>query len=64
MSNALQVAIKIPNVVYDPMGQLRAEAAMHAEAWLRLDNVLRPLGFLAAHDETGTPAMLVMEIAV
>lgn len=59
-----QMAVKVPTVVQDPLGELRAEAEMHAHAWLELDNVLRPFGFLAAHHQTGTPAALLMEIAM
>ncbi|CAM9827660.1 unnamed protein product [Ascophyllum nodosum] len=31
---------------------------------MELDHVLRPIGFLAAHDTTGTPAVLLTEIAM
>ncbi|CAN0058885.1 unnamed protein product, partial [Ascophyllum nodosum] len=57
------VAAKVPIVVQDPLGKLRAEAEKHAQAWMELDHVLRPIGFLAAHDTTGTPAVLLTEIA-
>ena len=59
-----QVATKIPKLLQDPLHQLRDEADIHARAWARLPHVLRPLGFLAAHDPTGTPAMLVLEVAL
>lgn len=59
-----QVAVKVPQVVYDPTGELRANAEKHAKAWLELDHVLLPFGFLSAHDQTGTPAALVMETAM
>lgn len=59
-----QVAIKIHKLPHDPLNQLRAEADMHTRAWLRLDHVLRPLGYLPAHAPTETPAMLVLEIAL
>ena len=58
------MAAKVPCVVQDPLGELRAEAEKHAKAWMELDNVLLPFGFLSAHDQTGTPAVLVMEIAM
>ncbi|CAM9827730.1 unnamed protein product [Ascophyllum nodosum] len=59
----MQVAAKLPIVVHDPLGKLRAEAEKHVQAWMELDHVLRPIGFLAAHDTTGTPAVLLMEMA-
>ena len=59
-----KVAAKVPLVVQDPLGKLRAEAEKHAQAWMELDHVLRPIGFLAAHDTTGTPAVLLTEIAM
>lgn len=37
---------------------------MHARAWVRLEHVLRPLGFLDPHEPTRTPPMLVLEIAL
>lgn len=37
---------------------------MHTQAWLHLDNILEPLGFLATNGSTGTPAMFVMEIGL
>ncbi|CAN0264908.1 unnamed protein product, partial [Ascophyllum nodosum] len=46
----MQVAAKVPIVVQDPLGKLRTEAEKHAQAWMELDHVLRPIGFLAAHD--------------
>ena len=58
------MAAKVPRVVQDPLGELRAEAEKHAQAWMELDHVLRPFGFLSAHGETGTPAVLLMEIAM
>ncbi|CAM9571173.1 unnamed protein product [Ascophyllum nodosum] len=60
----MKVAAKVPIVVQDPLGELCAEAEKHAQAWMELDHVLRPIGFLAAHDTTGTPAVLLMEIAM
>lgn len=59
-----QVAVKVPRVVHDPYGELRADAEKHAQAWLELNHVLLPFGFLSAHEQTGTPAALVMEIAM
>ena len=58
------MAAKVPRVVQDPLGKLCAEAEKHAKAWMELDNVLLPFGFMAAHDETGTPAVLLTEIAM
>ncbi|CAM9571594.1 unnamed protein product, partial [Ascophyllum nodosum] len=60
----MKVAAKVPTVVQDSLGELRDEAEKHAQAWMDLDHVLRPIGFLAAHDTTGTPAVLLMEIAM
>lgn len=60
----LQVAAKIPKLSTNPRNELHAEADMHARAWLQLNHVLRPMGYLPAHTPTGTPAMLLMEIAV
>lgn len=60
---SLQVAAKIAKSVQD-MHQLRDEAEVHTRAWSGLDHVLRPLGFLAAHGPTRSPAMLVTEIAM
>ena len=59
-----QVAAKVPKVVEDPNGDLCAEEEKHAEAWMKLDSVLQPFGFLVAHGDTGTPAVLLMEIAM
>ena len=59
-----QVATKVPRVAENALGELRAEAEMHTQAWIRLDYVLRPFGFLAAHDQRGSPAALVMEIGM
>lgn len=59
-----QVAIKVNKEVSDPLGQLQAEATVHAQAWANLPHVLRPLGFLLAYETTGTPAMLVLEIGL
>ena len=59
-----QVATKVPRVAQTPLGELRAEAERHVQAWMELSHVLRPLGFLAAHDQTGSPAALVMEIGM
>lgn len=59
-----QVAAKVPRVVQDPLGELHEEAKKHAQAWRELQYVLRPYGFLTAHGETGTPAVLMMEIAM
>lgn len=59
-----QVALKMHRHVGDPHGSLRREAEMHAKAWARLNHVLKPYGFLAAHEATDTPAILVMEIGV
>ena len=59
-----QVAAKVPRVVQDPFGELRAEAEEHAKAWRDVDHVLLPFGFLSAHDQTGTPAVLLTEIAM
>lgn len=50
--------------VGDPHGDLEREAQMHAQAWVELDYVLKPYGFLAAHEPSDTPAILVMEIGV
>lgn len=61
---ANQVAAKVPKVVEDLYGELCAEEEKYAEAWRKLDNVLQPLGALVAHDDTGTPAVLLMEIAM
>lgn len=58
------MAAKVLRVVQDPHGELRAEAEKHAQAWMELDHVLRPIGFLDAHDPTGTPAVLLMEIGM
>lgn len=60
----LQVATKIPKSLRDPLHNLRDEADIHARAWVRLEYVLRPLGFLDAHGPTGTPPMLAVELAV
>lgn len=60
----MQVAVKVNNEASDPLRQLQAEAAMHAEAWANLDHVLTPLGFIEAHESTGTPAMLILEIGL
>lgn len=51
-------------LVQDPNRLLRKEAEVHVLAWLKLGYVLSPLGFLAAHDKTGTPAILVLEIGM
>lgn len=64
MQTIHQVAVKVNKVVHDPLRKLQDEAQMHAHAWEQLDYVIKPLGFLPAHDSTGTPAMLVMEIGV
>lgn len=57
-----QVIIKLPRVAEDSPGLLREEAEAHLHAWLSLgQHVLSPIGFLEAHGETGTPAMLVLE---
>lgn len=56
--------IKQKDSARDPFHDLEAEADVHARAWARLDHVLKPLGFLAADHETGTPAMLVSEIGM
>lgn len=55
---------KVPRVVQDPLGELRAEAEEHAKAWSELDHVLPPIGLLSTHDQTGSPAVLLMEIAM
>lgn len=60
----LQVALKTNQAAHDPLQMLHAEAELHAYAWLHLPYVLRPLGFLDAHDPSGTPAVLVVEIGV
>lgn len=60
----LQVALKMHKVVQDPRGILRTEAEMHVNAWVKLGHVISPLGYLKAHDQTGTPAMLVLELAM
>lgn len=60
----VKVALKVHKVVDDPHRHLRSEAEIHAQAWTELRNVVRPLGFLAAHEITGTPALLVMEICM
>ena len=46
----------------DPLWVPRADAERPTRDWIDLDNVLRPFGFLAAHDETGRPAALVMKV--
>eukprot|EP00903_Cladosiphon_okamuranus_P008033 g7749.t1 len=55
-----EVAVKIGREPF----LLEREAAIHAEAWQNLDHVLRPLGFLEAHDASNAPPMLVMEIGL
>lgn len=52
------------NEASDPLHQLQTEAEMHAAAWASLDHVLTPLGFIVAHDTSGTPAMLILEIGL
>lgn len=59
-----QVAVKANQAANDPLQMLHAEAELHAYAWLHLPYVLRPLGYLDAHDPSGTPAVLVVEIGV
>lgn len=56
------MALKVNAVVDDPLDELQTEAEQHLQAYSRLDNVLRPLGFLKAHASTGTPAVLIMEV--
>lgn len=63
-NNPAQVAVKVSRMVADPTNRLRDEAEMHAQAWTRLGHVLRPVGFLSAHEATDTPAALVTEIGV
>lgn len=61
----MQVALKINDSDRrDSHHSLEEEANMHAQAWLHLDNIIEPLGFLDAHDPTSNPAMLVMEIGL
>lgn len=64
LARVLQVALKMHKVVQDPRDILRTEAGMHVNAWVKLGHVIRPLGYLKAHDQTGTPAMLVLELAM
>lgn len=59
-----QVALKMHKVVQDPRDVLRTEAEMHVSAWVKLGHVINPIGYLEAHDKTGTPAILVLEVAM
>lgn len=60
----IQVALKMHKVVQDPREVLRTEAEIHVNAWVKLGHVIRPIGYLKAHDQTGTPAMLVLEVVM
>lgn len=51
-------------LVHDPGEVLRTEAEMHVSAWVKLGHVISPIGYLEAHDITGTPAMLVLEVGM